>query len=159
MGIREFIEKQKRLMVPAVVLITGACAYSGWRSYRSTELPGMVERAYYTDDDGKTYFADDVKKGFSFDHDGKTAYRAFVYRSGSGKPFVGLLARTGEPEKAPAASPAVASAIAGRKSQGLPPPVEVRKPGETKWVSSLRREYQPLLQSIAPGDSPDIVLP
>jgi hypothetical protein len=155
MGIREFIEKQKKFMVPAVGVLTVACAYSGWRSYRSTELPGMVERAFYSDDDGKTYFPDDVKKGFSFDHDGKQAYRAFVYRGGSGKVFVGLLARTGEPSKATAP----VSPNTGRKSQGLPPPVEVRKPGDSKWVSSLSREYQPLLQSIAPGENPDIVLP
>jgi len=156
MGVRELIENQKHWVLPAAVVWIVACTYAGWRTYRSGEIPGIVERAYFTDDDGKTYFADDVKQGFSFDHGGKTAYRAFVYRSGSGKTFVGLLARTGETSTAKVSAPL----NSGRKGQGGPPaPMEVKKPGENKWVSSLSSEYQPLLKTICPGENPDVVLP
>lgn len=155
MGIRELLEKQKRLVIPAVVVGIAACAYSAWRTHKAEEIPGMIERAYYSDDDGKTYFADDVKQGFSFDHGGNTAYRAFVYRCNSGKPFVGLLARTTEPSGPKPADPNPV----GKRQAGPPPPMEVRKPGTTKWVSTLSPEYQPLLQSVCRGENPDALLP
>jgi hypothetical protein len=56
-----------------------------------TEL--VSEKAFYTLDDGKTYFKDDMDKAVPFDKDGQKALRAFVYKCGDGEPFVGIVGR------------------------------------------------------------------
>jgi len=53
----------------------------------------VSEYAFYTDDNGKTFFKDDRFKVVPFDHNGKQAYRADVFRCPDGKQFVGLLYR------------------------------------------------------------------
>jgi hypothetical protein len=154
MGVRELIDRQKRWMIPAVVVGIGACAVSAWHSYHENDLPGMVERAYYSDDDGQSYFAEDVAKGYSFDHGGKQASRVFVYRCGSGKPFVGVLVRPAGQAPAP-----TASNLRYKGQAGPPPALEVRKPGQTKWVLTGTGEGLNLLKSLCPDGNPEAVLP
>ena len=155
MGVRELVDRQKRWVIPAVVVGIAACAVSAWHSFHADDLPGMVERAYFSDDDGQSYFADEVNKGYSFDHGGKEACRVFVYRCGSGKPFVGVLARP-----AGQAKPAPMAPNLKYKGQGGPPPaLEVRKPGQTKWVLTTTNEGLNLLKSLCPDGNPEAVLP
>ena len=55
---------------------------------------GLVpETTFYTDDNGKTFFKDDVYKVSPFDRNGKKAYRADVFKCADGKQFVGLIYR------------------------------------------------------------------
>ena len=155
MGVRELVERQRRWVIPAAIVGIAACAVSAWQSYHADALPGIVERAFFSDDDGKSYFADDVKKGYCFDHDGKQACRAFVYRCGSGKPFVGVLARpAGQATTAP-----VASNLRYKGQGGPPPTLEVRKPGQAKWVLTTTAEGLDLLKSLCPDGNPEAVLP
>ena len=51
------------------------------------------DSAFYTDDNGKTFFKDDRYKVVPFDHNGKQAYRADVFQCRDGKQFVGLIYR------------------------------------------------------------------
>lgn len=51
------------------------------------------DQAFYSDDNGKTYFPDAAQKATPFKHDGKDAVRALVYQCSDGKPFVGCLLR------------------------------------------------------------------
>ena len=46
---------------------------------------GPPGKWYFSDDDGKTWFADDFQKLAPFDHNGKTAYRAYVMTCDGGK--------------------------------------------------------------------------
>jgi hypothetical protein len=62
----------------------------GGRDHGAGSLPGD---AFYTDDNGKTFFKDDVRKIVPFDHKGKQAYRADVFQGSDGKQFVGLIYR------------------------------------------------------------------
>ena len=50
-------------------------------------------QAYYTDDNGKTFFKDDINKVVPFDHNGRQTYRADVFKGPDGKQFVGLVYR------------------------------------------------------------------
>ena len=70
-----------------------------------------------------------------FDHDGKPAYRAYVYRCGSGAPFVGFLGRrtAGSFGTGPTNTAEAMRAMA--RHTPLPGAIEVKKPGQTKWVS------------------------
>ena len=62
---------------------------------RSTGVPVDTEptMAFYSDDDGKTFFKDNIRKIVPFDHNGKQAYRADVFKGPDGNVFVGLLYR------------------------------------------------------------------
>jgi hypothetical protein len=51
------------------------------------------KRAFFTDDGGKTFFKDDVNKIPPFDHGGKQALRADVFKCDEGHEFVGLVYR------------------------------------------------------------------
>lgn len=53
----------------------------------------VVTEAFYSTDDGKTWFVDDAEKIPPFDKDGKPAYRVYVYRCADGKPFISHLER------------------------------------------------------------------
>jgi hypothetical protein len=130
MGIREWINKNQSLAGGAVVvLVVGAI---GWATYQylanrrtiSTKLPD----AYFTIDDGKTYFAASTANIPPFDHQGKQAVRAYVFDC-KGTKFVGYLERY-KPEARQAkldkkATPA--TQIYGR---------ELKRPGDAAWVNS-----------------------
>ena len=68
-------------------------------------------QAYYTTDDGKTWFAADASNKAPFQHDGKQALRAHVFQCADKPPFVGYLSKY--------------SSIAGEDM--------VKKAGETRW--------------------------
>ena len=57
-------------------------------------------QAFYSDDDGKSWFIDDSRKGPPFDHHGRPAYLAVVCRTGGGKLFVASLQEYSEGTKA-----------------------------------------------------------
>lgn len=85
MGIRETLNQHPSIAtVAAAVLILGAGVYL-LAFMRQEAAPRYGSVAYYTDDDGKTYFEDDIRKIAPFDHKGKQAYRAHVYTCDGGK--------------------------------------------------------------------------
>jgi len=51
------------------------------------------KRAFFTDDGGKTFFKDDINKIAPFDHGGKQALRADVFKCDEGHEFVGIVYR------------------------------------------------------------------
>ncbi len=134
MGIREALNARAELAAPAIAaVIVAVVAVSVWNSHRGAPS-GPITRGYFSDDDGKTYFADDVYKPVPFDHNGKQAFRAYVFRCGSGKPFVGYLGQD-----------------AGR---------EVKKPGETKWVPATGAKGDAVTNVTCPeGGTVEAVLP
>lgn len=95
--------------------------------------PEGLPRAYFTADDGKTYFAAGMENVPPFEHEGKSAVRAYVFRCGTGEPFVGYVERyVPEAHKAMVENRATPQhQIAGR---------ELKKPGESKWVRSDDRK-------------------
>jgi hypothetical protein len=113
-----------------------------------------ISRAYFTDDEGKTYFEDDVLKPFPFERSGKKAYRAYVFRCGSrGTPFVGMLGRQGEAPKTPlpANVPFKPDVPAG--------PIEVRKPNTDKWVALDSPDGMAMIKSLCPDGRPESLRP
>jgi hypothetical protein len=100
--------------------------------------PEIPTEAYYTVDDGITWFADDINKIPPFDKDGKPAYRVHVFRCADGKEFVSHLERyTPEARKkleearaqGDQADPAVYEEVSMTG-------IEVKKPGtgDSGWV-------------------------
>jgi hypothetical protein len=92
-GIRETINKNPKqaIGIGVCVLVMGVLLmiWQLWPQKPPVAAPG---RAYFTVDDGASYFEDDATHVPPFQHDGKEAVRAHVYRCGeTGRAFVGWM--------------------------------------------------------------------
>lgn len=135
MDLRE-VAKSPRGLAAAAGLIVLAVLLHHWLG--GATIPANLKQAFFSDDDGRSYFADDINQLYPFDHNGKPAYRTYVYKCGGGAPFVAYVERLTDAGRAkitelrqkPAAE--VGNQIADTISNGT----DVKKPGEAKWVSA-----------------------
>jgi len=91
-AIREAINKRPSIAAgTAVALAIGICIYSYVESSTRVSRINIPTQSYFTDDDGATYYADDIKIIPPYLHNGKTAVSAYVFKCKDGAPFVGYL--------------------------------------------------------------------
>jgi hypothetical protein len=99
MGIRETINERPAIVVVLSVVIILAMAVVTWMQIRGPGTTQPADRAslaksWFTTDDGKTWFPDDANRVTPFDHQGKKAYRCYVWTCDEGKTkFVSHLER------------------------------------------------------------------
>jgi hypothetical protein len=158
-GLRETLNENPKLVtgvtVGLIVIILGWIIISSFGG----SAPGRgasagAAKAYFSDDDGKTYFADDARKVAPFDHNGKQAVKANVYRC-NGKEFVNHLERY-TPEMRKKAEEAMAgdrsvkdpTIMATVQQQGL----EVKRPGDKDWTKlSAGQKAMAIITPQCPG--------
>lgn len=137
MGIRETLNRFPNLstaLAAVGVVIIGIVIWFQIRQNTPT-LP----RAYYTVDDGATYFEDEPDKLTPFDYRGKPAVGAVIFQGKDGKPFVGYMTRI-DPAKHEAVK-----RFRGLTNSNTPPgPKELRevagsgqikRPGDKNWIT------------------------
>src|SRR5579862_9768260 len=91
MNFREFIKRNPHAgATVGVALLLVALIIMGLHLLRSGDVD-VSGSMYYSDDDGKTYFVDRGDRITPFDHNGRPAVGAVVYRCGGAPPFVGFL--------------------------------------------------------------------
>jgi hypothetical protein len=135
MGIRETLNKKPGVAIAvASALVVVAVAVMIWAN---RGVPHRVSTVYYTDDNGKSWFADDVDKLYPFDRSGKQAYRAYVYQCGSEPPFVHYMAKLTDAGRTKISElqgkpndPEAKGLIAKLRSTAI----EVKRPADEKWV-------------------------
>lgn len=136
MGARQYLEEHRKVGVGVAVIALAVAVAVLFYSQRENPELATAEQAYFTVDDGATYFPDSVKRIPPFDHDGKAAVRVIVYRcKRHGKEFVSHLERYSPEAKALAdAVPAQGKDI---KSQGeqLAKGRQFKQPGQKDWIS------------------------
>jgi hypothetical protein len=125
--------------------------------------PAPRDEAFFSTDDGKTWFADGASKVAPFDKDGKQAFRAHVFRSADGKEFVGYLERFKPDAKRALESSGKApnskvsenfSAVQSAYVNGR----EVKRPGDPKWTSvESVRDAAKITIIKSPGGGSDVV--
>ena len=136
-GIRETINQKPRVAAviagAIVCLCLGVCLSLLLRGRPNVTIAAPL--AFYSDDDGKTWFIDDLTKVTPFDHEGRQAVHAEVFRCNGGAPFVGFLERCSDASRAKIARLDIQDSKA-RWMTVSADPMDVKKPGQTKWVSS-----------------------
>ena len=130
MGVRQWFNDYPRVTIAVVGLVAlvaiGAVVMQVMAG--RPKIQGALPDAYYTVDDGKTFFSANSEKVPPFDHKGQKAVRAYVYECG-GERFVGYLERF-NPEAHKAMTGGTATPqhqIYGR---------ELKRPGEANWIKS-----------------------
>jgi hypothetical protein len=131
----------------------------------SSSIASARSKAFFTVDDGKTWFTDDATKLPPFEKDGKQAVLARVYRSADGTQFVNYLERF-KPEARQALEAASVSdptgkvkpdqnAIRNAYSGGR----ELKRPGDAKWIArSNYREASQVMAIRCPNGGTEAVL-
>ena len=89
MGIRESLNKNPKLTT-GVALGVAVLAVGAMALRLSGRGAGAVAPAFYTVDDGATWFEDDGEKLPPFQHEGKEAVRAHVFECSDGKRSIGI---------------------------------------------------------------------
>jgi hypothetical protein len=75
MNVRQFVNQHPRVMAVLVVVFLGMCGWVLWGQASASAGLKPAKSAYFTTDEGKTWFADDIGKLPPFDKDGKEAVR------------------------------------------------------------------------------------
>ena len=134
MAFRDTLNENKRVTAGICAGLI-VCGLIVWYLQGGIRLGG--ERAYYTIDDGKSWFADQAAKLPPFEYDGKQAVRAYVFEC-NGKRFVNSLERY-TPEGLQAAQLAKVAPGGSIRGPGTPkasPTLkEVKRPGQSVWVA------------------------
>lgn len=152
MGIRQAVNEHPGVSTGVatgvILLMLGVIV---WEAI-STPHPGAGRpvNAFYSDDDGQTWFTAPANKLTPFtDEHGKQAVYAFVFKCG-GRPFVGYLMRATDEARQ-------AATRSGRSADDVPfNPMysEVKKPGGATWVKFDLKDNRPF-KAIAIPTCPD----
>ena len=166
MSIRESINNSpKRTAIVMSVCVVATVGYAAFvASGGSTGSASLPSQMYFSADDGKTYFADDSARIPPFDHYGKQAHLAGVFRCPGKQPFVAYVLRyspegAAELAKIPAslrisADPAVNAIKAST--------AEAKRPGAKAWTPATADAFGALLVPACPhghAEVPEQVLP
>jgi hypothetical protein len=165
MELREKLEQnQKPLAIVVGVLVVLALVVAFWtmRPRHGGFTGSGKPKLYYTVDDGKTWFEDDATQLPPFQHEGKTAVRVMLYKCGdNGQPFVGYLQRLDDKARKQAEAAQAAGKSAAEVEEGYQSGLEVKKPGEARWVPVTNRASEAIMIQKCPDGktSPTPVVP
>lgn len=154
MSLRQMINGNPAVGAVIAVVLIAIAVGAIWYNMQPTTY-GPPTKAFYTVDDGKNLFVDEVNKQTPFDYEGKQAVKAYVYTCDNGKTrFVAYLERLPEGAKVPAASAvdapeeapapkneAEARAMSTRRAAPGQFTALVRKPGDKDWVKPGDPKY------------------
>lgn len=145
MHVREWLNNNPKIATAiTLALIAVVAIWIGFGTFASSNASLPPEDwAWYSVDDGATYFAHRLERSPFTTADGKTAVRAYLYRCGNGEAFVNHLERmtsdapSSEPESggppdygSGSSSEVVRSITRGYRG------IQVKKPGSGEWVPS-----------------------
>jgi hypothetical protein len=149
-GIRETLNKNPSITTGVTIgIIVVALVAIIWQAMGNR--PDMTPpRTFYTIDDGKTWFDDEANKIPPFDAKGGQAVRCYVFRCGEkGNKFVGYLERY---------KPDAATKMAELMKKGSEDPMameqvqmtgmEIKKPGDAKWVSRNTPQAEKIMADV-----------
>jgi hypothetical protein len=173
MGIRETLNQKPQITTGITIgIIVVALVYILWQSLGGSSGPtgNTMGKAFFSVDEGKTWFADDATQLSPFQKDGKEAVRVHVWTCDNGKTkFASHLERF-TPEarkkleelrgKLNANSAAPQMSIAMDMDQVMQSGMEVKRVGDAnaKWVRSISNEGQSVQSMVkCPGSTGELM--
>jgi hypothetical protein len=160
-------EKPIRAVALAVALLVVGLGIIAFQMH-SASAPVSHSKAFFTVDDGKTWFPDDVRKLPPFEKDGKQAVRAYVFRSSNGAEFVNHLERFKpdaklameqaskvDPNQNASGPPKNLAALQSAYTGGR----EVKRPGDAKWIGTGNFRDAALVMTVKCPDGGTEALP
>lgn len=149
MGIRETLNKNPAIGMAAggtLVLVCIIYAWITWSSATSAPASGL-QFAFFSADEGRTWFEDGAYRPFPFPQDGRPAFRAVVIQCGTNAPRVAYLKRLTDAglKSATAMLESNDSNMTTKFADLLDNASEVRKPGTTQWLATSSAEGQKLI--------------
>jgi hypothetical protein len=148
-----------------VLVVVGVFAFQRSGAPTSGGASSEVGKLFFTSDDGKTWFADEMTKIPPFDKDGKQAVIAHVYRSTNGRTFVNHLERFTPDakralEKAQVSDPTGKTrpdqiAIQNAYTAGR----QFKRPGEANWVNAANFKDAAQVTSVRCPDGANAATP
>lgn len=137
MGIRETLNKNPAISIGVLAGVILLAVIWIFMSLRDEPMGPMITKAYYTIDDGATFFEDEYDKLAPFQKDGKEAVRAHVFDC-NGKRFVGFMEKL-----TPAAKAELEKMGSGDRDRIVRARIEVeqggrlfKKPKGNNWIPS-----------------------
>ena len=154
MGVRESISQYPRLAIglaSTVIVLTLVVVFAERIGGSDSQPLRTRGKVWFSTDDGKTWFPEDERRVPPFDHNGKPAYRAYVYTSDGGKTtFLAFLARFTPEGKA-----RLTKAPSNLELLHVPElmsfrGLEVKKPGEAQWSKASEPRAAQIRQPTCP---------
>lgn len=138
---RESLNKNPAIVAAVVLAFIAAAGYAVFTTAGGGSKPVPTSRGFFSADDGKTWFVDDINKIPPFKmEDGREAVRAVVVKCEGDEPFVAYLLRyTTDAKQVLDKNPDDPAGEAGK---------EFKKPGQTQWVP--QRDYTKAMQITTP---------
>lgn len=161
MGIREALNQRPGLTtgITATVIIA-AIVYVIWQAvFGSDSSSDALKSAYYSIDDGKTWFVDDVSKPAPFVKDGGQAVRVHLFSVDGGKTKIPLYLEKFTDKgvliynSARADENDVAAMISAQER--LQRELLIKRPGESKWYPRPHNDFVTQLKKAQFKDLPD----
>ena len=159
MGVREELNKKPSVgigvTIGIIVLALGCVAYEVHGIRNPTPPPPTL--GYFTDDDGATFFTGPLTQIPPFDHNGKQAVAAVVFKCKRGDPFIGYLQRYTPAGKKALLTP-------GPPAFGGEAQIQVSAPhkGEKGWTAIFSNAAPAIMNVKSPDGSaeiPEVVQP
>jgi hypothetical protein len=154
------MSSRKKPVVITILIVAVLLLIGGWVGLRMRSATLAAQNnAFYTTDDGKTWFVADASHIPPFDHDGKVAVEAKIFTCDGGKTlFCGYMEKF-DPEvkklfdiaeKNPGNKVAILNAKVAAMSRGP----ELKKPGAIDWVKRTNRTSYAQVTSVDRNGSP-----
>ena len=173
MSFKETLNKKPMLVTAVTLVVIAFAVYMSVSSLRLNSGPSYKppQAAYFTSDDGKTFFVDDAAKVAPFKAaDGKDAAEAFVFScDGDKDPFVAYMMRyTPEAKKAMEAAYSRSTMVEGQRKYASMQDrdqvlfaselfAEVKQPADSTWVSVRdATKYAKVREPNCPKGSPRV---
>lgn len=159
MGIRQSLNENSRVTLAVTILVfVSAGVFYFW--YSQLSQPKIFSaRAFFSDDDGTTWFVDEDTKIAPFDHNGKAAVLARVFKCNSnGKLFIGYLEKfTDERRKTIGEARTQGHVQSGPKRMDATASsgIMVKKPHGGTWVADNSPEAKEVKNFTCPDGSSD----
>lgn len=154
-------EKLRKHPIIGIILGVALIGFGLWMTYRYSAGPsvaaGPPQNIFLSTDDGKTYFVAPGDPLPPVIRDGKSAVRAYVFRCGD-QPFVGYLERYSDRAKQ-----LMREMWTEQQANGGPPSIntellsgiEVKRPGETTWVTHADLTRASAIMDVRCPDDPE----